>query len=111
MISRTSSFASSMPATSENVTFFRSSVSMRARLLPNDRALFPPICIWRMKKNQRPRKSTNGPHVTRKVMYQGLSSGGFASICTSFSRSTFTKSGYSAVNVRMRVLSFRTALT
>ena len=78
-----------MPATSENVTFFRSSVSMRARLLPNDRALLPPICIWRIKKNQSPRKRTNGPQVTRKVMYQGLSSGGLASICTPFSRRHF----------------------
>jgi hypothetical protein len=33
-----------------------------------------------MRKNQRPRNRMKGPHVTRKVMYQGFSSGGLASI-------------------------------
>jgi hypothetical protein len=42
MISSTSSFASSMPATSANVTLFCESLSMRAFALPNDIALPPP---------------------------------------------------------------------
>ena len=50
-ISTTSSFASSTPATSANVTCTWSSPSSRARLLPNDMAPRPPAppCIWRMK--------------------------------------------------------------
>ena len=97
MISTTSSLASSIPATSEKVIFLRSSVSMRARLRPKDSALLPPTCIWRIKKNQRARKRTNGPHVTRSVTYHGLSSGGLALIATWLSRSSFTSSGYSTV--------------
>src|SRR5205814_6352608 len=34
-------------------TFFCCMESRRARLLPNDKALFPPVCIWRIMKNQR----------------------------------------------------------
>ena len=50
-ISATSSFASSTPATSANVTLTWSSDRSRARLLPNDIAPRPPAppCIWRMK--------------------------------------------------------------
>ena len=51
MISCSSSFASSMPATSLNVTFFCCAVSSRARDLPKLSALFPPACIWRIMKN------------------------------------------------------------
>src|SRR5215468_2439994 len=46
IISRSSSFASSTPATSLNVTFFCCMESKRARLLPKESALFPPVCIW-----------------------------------------------------------------
>ena len=49
MISCSSSLASSIPATSAKVTLFVVSVSSFARLLPNDIALPPPACIWRMK--------------------------------------------------------------
>ena len=62
MISTTSSLASSIPATSENVTFFRSSVRRRARLRPKDRALLPPTCICRIKKNHRPINRMKGAH-------------------------------------------------
>ena len=50
-ISATSSFASSIPATSANVTLTWSSDRSRARLLPKDIAPRPPAppCIWRMK--------------------------------------------------------------
>ena len=54
MISWSSSFASSTPATSLNVTFFCVLDDSFARLLPNDRALFPPLCICRMMKIQKP---------------------------------------------------------
>src|SRR5579872_3586940 len=51
MISFSSSLASSTPATSLKVTFFCCIESSRARLLPNDSALLPPLCIWRIMKN------------------------------------------------------------
>ena len=54
MISWSSSFASSTPATSLNVTFFWALEESFALLLPNERALLPPLCIWRMKKIQKP---------------------------------------------------------
>ena len=54
MISWSSSFASSTPATSLNVTFFCELDESFALLLPNDSALLPPLCIWRMKKIQKP---------------------------------------------------------
>ena len=54
MISCSSSFASSTPATSLNVTFFCELDDSFARLLPNERALFPPLCICRMMKIQKP---------------------------------------------------------
>jgi len=52
MISWTSSFASSMPATSLNVTFSSPLARSRARLLPNERALCPTPRIWREMRNQ-----------------------------------------------------------
>ena len=54
MISWSSSFASSTPETSLNVTFFCELDDSFARLLPNERALFPPLCICRMMKIQKP---------------------------------------------------------
>src|SRR4029077_4180281 len=54
MISCSSSFASSTPATSLNVTFFCELEESLALLLPNDNALLPPLCICRMKKIQNP---------------------------------------------------------
>ena len=54
MISWSSSFASSTPATSLNVTFFCELEDSFARLLPNESALFPPLCICRMMKIQKP---------------------------------------------------------
>ena len=71
MISRSSSLASSTPATSWNVTLFCFSEISRARALPKDSALAPPPCIWRMKKIQTPMKSSIGTHC-RTIAYQGF---------------------------------------
>ena len=60
MISCSSSLASSTPATSLNVTFFCCEECRRARLLPKLRALFPPLCIWRIMKIQNASSRTNG---------------------------------------------------
>ena len=62
MISWSSSFASSTPATSLKVTFFCELDDSFALLLPNDSALLPPLCIWRMKKIQKPITSRKGAH-------------------------------------------------
>jgi hypothetical protein len=92
MISRSSSFASSTPATSWKVTLFCFSLMSRARALPNDSALAPPPCIWRMKKIHTPMNRSIGTH-WRKIAYQGLLSGGFTAIRTPLSRSILTRSG------------------
>ena len=92
MISRSSSLASSTPATSWKVTLFCFSEIRRARALPKLSALAPPPCIWRMKKIQTPMKSSMGTHC-RKIAYQGLASGGFTAMRTPRSRSIFTRSG------------------
>ena len=60
MISSQSSFASSMPATSANVTLFCDSFSMRALDLPKLIALPPEACIWRMKKKKSATNTTSG---------------------------------------------------
>ena len=70
--SLTSSLASSMPATSLNVTLFSSSDMSRARLLPNDSAPrpWPPPCIWRMKKIHTPISSSSGEPVNQQFHEQ-----------------------------------------
>ena len=62
MISCSSSFASSTPATSLKVTFFCELLDSFALLLPKESALLPPLCIWRMKKIQKPMSSRIGAH-------------------------------------------------
>ncbi len=47
--SRSSSFSSSAPATSSNVTFWPGSTWVRARLLPKFMTLLPPPCERNMK--------------------------------------------------------------
>src|SRR5436189_3456459 len=54
MISWSSSFASSTPATSLNVTFFYELDESFALLLQKESALLPPLCIWSVKKIQKP---------------------------------------------------------
>ena len=63
MISCSSSFGSSTPATSLNVTFFCELDDSLARLLPNESARLPPVWTCRMKKIQNPTISRSGPHV------------------------------------------------
>ena len=63
MISCSSSFGSSTPATSLNVTFFWEFEESLARLLPNESALLPPVCTWRMKKTQNAMMSSIGAQV------------------------------------------------
>jgi uncharacterized Tic20 family protein len=45
-----------------NVTFFCELEESFARLLPNESALFPPLCIWRMMKIQKPIINRMGAH-------------------------------------------------
>ncbi len=72
MISSSSSLASSTPATSSKVTLCWFSVRSLARLFPNDIALPPPTCIWRMKKTQTPdqedhREPVDQQHVPERL--------------------------------------------
>ena len=53
MISWSSSFASSTPATSLKVTFFCCELLSLALLLPKESARLPEPCIWRMKKTRK----------------------------------------------------------
>ena len=73
MISCSSSFASSTPATSLNVTFFCELDDSFALLLPNDSALLPPLCIWRMKKIQKPMRSRMGAAEISMLAQVGVS--------------------------------------
>src|SRR5207245_5955391 len=60
MISWSSSFASSTPATSLNVTFFCELDDSFALLLPNDSALLPPLCICRMRSEEHTSELSHG---------------------------------------------------
>ena len=75
MISCSSSFASSTPATSLNVTFFCWLASSFAFDLPKESALLPPLCIWRMKKTQKPISSRNGAQEISMFAQVGVVSG------------------------------------
>ena len=66
------------------MTFFWLLDDNFARLLPNDRALFPPLCICRMMKIQNPIIRRIGAHEYSSVA-QGLVVSGCASILTPFS--------------------------
>ena len=80
MISSSSPFASSMPATSWKVTLLSFPVAMRALLLPKARAFPPPACICRMKKIQTPIRSSMGNQETKMDCHMPDSSSGFACI-------------------------------
>src|SRR5947207_4276626 len=95
MISCSSSFASSTPATSLNVTFFCELDDSFALLLPNDSALLPPLCIWRMKKIQKPIRRRIGAHEYNSEA-QGLWVGSFALTTTPFSYSLLASPSYCA---------------
>ena len=93
MISCSSSFGSSTPATSLNVTFFCVLDDSLARLRPNDSALLPLFFICRMKKIQKPMISRNGAHEYSRVA-QGLFSASRAVTATSRSTSRLTRPSY-----------------
>ena len=91
MISFSSSLASSTPATSLNVTFFCCMESSRARLLPNDKALLPPVCICRIMKNHSAASSASGARLTIQVQLPLLTSR--TEMVTPLSRSVLIMSG------------------
>ena len=91
-ISWSSSLASSTPATSLNVTFLPEVFRSLALLLPKESALLPPVCIWRMKKIQRPTISSTGAQVSSTAS-RGFSCGSSAEIRTLDWRSCLTRSG------------------
>src|SRR5581483_3787656 len=95
MISWSSSFASSTPATSLKVTFFCELDDSFALLLPNDSALLPPLCIWRMKKIQKPIVSSTGAHEYSSDAH-GLAVGSRESTWTFFSINLLTRPSYCA---------------
>ncbi len=93
MISCSSSFASSTPATSRNVTFFCADDESLALLLPNDSALLPPLWTWRMKKTQKPIISRIGAQYDRTAT-QGEPVGSLASTMTLRSMSRLARPSY-----------------
>ncbi len=95
MISCSSTFASSTPATSLKVTFFCVGVRSFARDLPKESALFPPACICRMITNQIATSRMSGPYMTSaETRDESLS--GWISISTPRARRSLTRSGYDA---------------
>ena len=93
MISCSSSFASSTPATSLNVTFFCELDDSFALLLPNDSALLPPLCICRMKKIQNPIINSTGAQEYSSDAH-GLAVGSLACTTTPRSISLLTRPSY-----------------
>jgi hypothetical protein len=67
MISWSSSFASSTPATSSKVTLGLDSWCSRARLLPKDRAWLLPDCACRIMRNHSPMISKRGRKLLRRL--------------------------------------------
>src|SRR6478735_1406081 len=98
MISCSSLFASSAPATSRNVTFFCAEEDSFALLLPNDSALLPPLCTWRMKKIQKPMSSRMGAHDNNSAAH-GDAVGSLACTTTFFSSRRLTRPSYCAGSV------------
>ena len=92
MISSSSTFDSSTPATSSNVTRCWFSVSRRARDLPKLIALPPPACIWRMKKIQSPTISSSGNHMIRIWRQKPASGLGRASTVVTLARASCASS-------------------
>ena len=95
MISSSSSFASSIPATSSKVTLCWSLERILARLFPKAKAFPPPACTCRMKKIHTAMSRSIGNQEMRMDCQKGDSPGGFADISTPFSLKFLTKSGYS----------------
>jgi hypothetical protein len=76
-----------------NVTFLALPESSLALDLPNERALLPPACIWRMKKIQRPIRNRNGAQVMRAVMNGASRCGSNSTTTPLSSRRLKTSSG------------------
>ena len=76
MISSSSSFASSTPATSSNVTRVFASVCNLARLFPKDIAWFDPDWAWRSISIQRPRRTRIGSIVVSRLGHSDDRDGG-----------------------------------
>src|SRR6476661_6696372 len=93
MISWSSSLASSTPETSLKVTFFCELEDSFARLLPNERALFPPLCICRMMKIQKPIMSRIGAQEYSSAVH-GLADSALASMTMPFSASLLASPSY-----------------
>ena len=93
IISCSSLLASSAPATSRKVTFFCADVVNFALLLPNDSALLPPLCTWRMKKIQKPISNRIGAHENSSAAH-GDAVGSLASTMTFFSINRLTRPSY-----------------
>jgi uncharacterized Tic20 family protein len=62
-------------------------------LLPNESALLPPLCIWRMKKIQNPIINRTGAHEYSNEAH-GLAVGSFACTVTPRSISLLTRPSY-----------------
>ena len=92
-ISESSSLASSQPATSAKVTFFWFGVRSLAFDLPKAIARFPPACICRMMKIQRPIRNRIGAHCS-SIIRMPPSRGSSAVIVTFALRSSGTRSSY-----------------
>jgi len=75
MISSSSSFDSSIPATSAKVTLLWCSVMSLAFDLPKLMAFPPPAWSWRMKKKKRRKRKTSGRYCTRTVTQNEFWSG------------------------------------
>ena len=71
MISCSSTLASSAPATSAKVTLGVSPASSFALDLPNENALLPPACIWRMMNTQIAIMRITGSQLSTTVPMEG----------------------------------------
>ncbi len=90
IVSCSSSFASSHPATSAKVTFGVSPDSSFAFDLPNEKARAPPACIWRSQNTIKPKRNIQGSAPASRPHQFGRASS--APIVTPLSSSRSSKS-------------------
>ena len=95
MISSSSAFASSIPATFSKVTRWWSLVRILALLFPKERAFPPPIWTCRIKKIQTPIRRIIGNQLMRTLCQKGVSYSLFALITTCLSLRILIISGSS----------------
>ena len=89
MISSSSSFASSTPATSSKVTRVFASVCSLARLFPKDIAWLDPDCACRSISIHRPTSTRKGSIVDRRLGHSDERDGGSTLILTPLSLSSW----------------------